>query len=116
MCTRVDVGIPARVPGYVFLITGDMAPSPRPFALFVPGYAFHERHIGQTICAGMQMKLYPGTPDARVPGVPECKWNENVKWATCIYEAMRIGAGWGYSWVLFRRSTETRLYQDCRWT
>eukprot|EP00961_Rhodomonas_salina_P172537 2326786-Rhodomonas_salina.1 len=62
--------------------------------------------------------------------VPKCKWNENVKWVKLIYpaslggvkhccrpsllypyyEAVRIGNGWGYSWVLLRRSTETCLY------
>eukprot|EP00961_Rhodomonas_salina_P040588 545283-Rhodomonas_salina.1 len=61
--------------------------------------------------------------------VPKCKWNDN--WVKLFYhaslgvqntvvglcccpsisEAVRIGAGWGYSWVHIRMSTETRLYQ-----
>eukprot|EP00961_Rhodomonas_salina_P122819 1654257-Rhodomonas_salina.3 len=32
--------------------------------------------------------------------VPECKWNEN---------AVRIGAGWGKSWALFRKPRSTNV-------
>eukprot|EP00961_Rhodomonas_salina_P037902 509090-Rhodomonas_salina.1 len=33
-------------------------------------------HIGQKVCAGMQMKLYPGTPGYR---------DANVKWVQLFY-------------------------------
>ena len=40
----------------------------------------------------------------------KCKTVVGLRCCTRIYEAVRIGTGWGYSWVQIRRSTETRLY------
>eukprot|EP00961_Rhodomonas_salina_P181210 2445917-Rhodomonas_salina.1 len=53
----------------------------------------------------------PGTKQRKWPGVENT--GVGLRCSTCTCEAVRISAGWGYSWVQIRRSTEIRLYQNC---